>query len=55
MDEEQGRLEDEHSFLVADFVKIVADNTAKATEIADEASRTWWTVSYTHLTLPTKA
>ena len=45
MDEEQGRLEDEHSFLVADFVKIVADNTAKATEIADEASRTWWTAA----------
>lgn len=41
-DEEQGKLEHDLSSLAADLVKIVADNTAKETEAADEASRAWW-------------
>lgn len=42
IDKEQGRLEDERSSLAADLVKVVADNTAKAAEAADEAGRVWW-------------
>ena len=40
--EERTRLEDQRSSFTADLVGIVAGNTSKENELADEASRAWW-------------